>query len=61
LVQYYIGSIIILATFMDKTRASFENNSFSLWPKASDHESASEVGWLLYSTCQQDEARLSEL
>jgi hypothetical protein len=49
------------ATFTDKARTSLENNSFSLLPEASDHESASEKGWLLYSTHQQDEARLSEL
>jgi hypothetical protein len=48
-------------TFMEKARHSLENNSFSLWPKALDHESASEVGWLLYSTRQQDEGRLAEM
>jgi hypothetical protein len=48
-------------TFMEKARHSLDNNSFSLWPKASDHESASEVGWLLYSTRQQDEGRLAEM
>ncbi len=47
-------------TFMEKARHSLENNSFSLWLKASSHESASEVGWLLYSTRQQDEGRLAE-
>jgi len=48
-------------TFMEKARHSLENNSFSLWLKASSHESASEVGWLLYSTRQQDEGRLAEM
>ncbi len=38
-----------------------DSQSFSLWPKATDLEFAAEVGWLLYSTRQQDEERLSEL
>jgi hypothetical protein len=44
---------------MEKVRHSLKNNAFSLWPKASDHESASEVGRLLYSTRQQVEGRLA--
>ena len=46
---------------MEKTRHSLENQAFSLWPKASDHELATDAGWLLYSTRQQDEARIAEL
>jgi hypothetical protein len=46
---------------MDKARHSLDNQSFSLWPKATDLEFAAEVGWLLYSVRQQDEDRLSEL
>jgi hypothetical protein len=46
---------------MDKTRHSLENQAFSLWPKASDHEFATEVGWLLYPTRQQDEERMAEM
>jgi hypothetical protein len=46
-----LAQSLSFATFMDKARTSLENNSFSLWPKASVHESSSEVGWLLYSTC----------
>jgi hypothetical protein len=38
---------------------ALENRSFSLWPKASDHEVATDVGWLLYSTRQQDEKRIT--
>jgi len=34
---------------------------YGLFPKASDHETAAEIGWLLYSTQSQDEERLSEL
>ncbi len=46
---------------MEKNRHSLENQDFSLWPKTSDHELASNVGWLLYSTCQQDEERLADM
>jgi hypothetical protein len=49
------------SVFMDKARSSLENMSFSLWPKASDHESATDVGWLLYSCRYQDEERIAEL
>jgi hypothetical protein len=47
--------------FMDKAKYSLENNDFSLWPKASDNENTTDVGWLLYSTRAQDEERLSSL
>jgi hypothetical protein len=63
----FVWSSIILAQsipfseFMDKARHSLDNQSFSLWPKATDLEFAAEVGLLLYSTRQQDEDRLSEL
>jgi hypothetical protein len=63
----FVWSSIILAqslpfaTFMEKTRHSLDNQAFSLWPKASDHELAADVGWLLYSTRQQDEERMAEL
>jgi len=46
---------------MKNTNHSLDNNSLSLWPKASDHESAAEVGWLLHSTWQQDETSVSEM
>jgi hypothetical protein len=46
---------------MEKTRHSLENQDFSLWPKASHHELAMDVGWLLYSTRQQDEERLADM
>ena len=49
------------SAFMDKAKYSLENNDFSLWPKASDNESTTDVGWLLYSTRAQDEERLSAL
>jgi len=46
---------------MEKAKSSLENNEFSLWPKASDNDNTTDVGWLLYSTRAQDEERLSAL
>jgi hypothetical protein len=46
---------------MEKTRYLFENQAFGLWPKASDYETAMDLGWLLYSTRYQDEESLSDL
>jgi hypothetical protein len=46
---------------MEKIRHALENQAFSLWPKASDHELATDAGWLLYSTRLQDEERISEM
>jgi hypothetical protein len=46
---------------MDKAKHSLENQNFSLWPKPSDNENASDVGWLLYSTRNQGEERLAAL
>jgi hypothetical protein len=49
------------SSFIEKVRHSLENQSISLWPKALDNENPTDVGWLLYSTCQQDEERLTAL
>jgi hypothetical protein len=46
---------------MEKTRHSLENQAFSLWPKASDHELATDIGWLIYSTRLQDGERITEM
>jgi hypothetical protein len=46
---------------MKKTRHSLENQDFSLWPKASDHKLATDIGWLLYLSRQQDEGRIAEV
>jgi hypothetical protein len=56
-----LAQSIAFPAFMEKTRHSLENQAFSLWPKASDHELATDVGWLLYSTRQQDETRIAEM
>lgn len=55
-----LAQSISFSLFLDKARHSLENHGFSLWPKVSDYESAAEVGWMLYSTRQQDETRLAE-
>jgi len=49
------------SVFIDKAKYSLENNDCSLWPKASDNENTTDVGWLMYSTRAQDEERLSAL
>jgi len=56
-----LAQSIPFSTFMDKAKSSLENNEFSLWPKASDNENTTDVGWLLYSTRAQDEERLLSL
>ena len=56
-----LAQFIPFLTFMEKAKYSLENNDFSLWPKASDNENTTDVGWLLYSTRAQDEERLSNL
>ena len=47
--------------FMDKAQSALANQDFSLWPKPSDNENASDVGWFLYFTRAQDEERLTQL
>jgi hypothetical protein len=63
--QSWCSLILALNTpfpqFMEKARYALENQYFSLWPKASDNETATDVGWLLYSTRHQDEVRLASL
>jgi hypothetical protein len=45
---------IPFAAFMKKAKYSLENNDFSLWPKVTDNENTTDIGWLLYSTRTQD-------
>lgn len=47
--------------FMDKAGSSLNNLEFGLYPRASNHESAAEIGWLLYSIREQDEARIADM
>ncbi len=46
---------------MDKACQSLINLDYGLFPKASNHEDTAEVGWLFYSTQQQDEEHVSDL
>jgi hypothetical protein len=41
---------IAFSEFMDLSRSSLMNMGCGLFPKVSDHETAAEIGWLLYST-----------
>jgi hypothetical protein len=47
--------------FMEKAKYSLDNQAFSLWPKASDNKSATDIVWLSYSTRQQDKDCLASL
>lgn len=53
--RIFLAQSMPFLTFMEKAKYSLENNDFSLWPKASDNENTTDVGWLLYSTRAQDE------
>jgi hypothetical protein len=46
---------------LDRTLSSLRNQNISIFPRGCDHEVSSDVGWLLYSTRQQDTTRLAEL
>jgi hypothetical protein len=56
-----LAQALPFSVFMDKAKYSLENNDLSLWPKASDNENSTDVGWLMYSTRAQDEERQSAL
>jgi hypothetical protein len=56
-----LAQALPFSVFMDKSKFSLENNDLSLWPKASDNENLTDVGWLMYSTRVQDKERLSAL
>jgi hypothetical protein len=52
---------ITFLNLMEKARSSLANMEFGIFPKASDHDEAAEVGWLSYSTRFQDEEWISDL
>jgi DNA-binding transcriptional regulator GbsR (MarR family) len=56
-----LAQAITFQEFMEKARPSLTNLAMGLWPKASDHEAAAEIGWLLYSTRLQDEERIASM
>ncbi len=56
-----LAQTITFQEFMDKARPSLTNLAIGLWPKASDHEAAADIGWLLYSTRLQNEERIASM
>jgi hypothetical protein len=46
---------------MEISLSSLRNHNIRIYPKASNHENGTDVRWLLYSTCQQDEECLTHL
>ena len=48
-------------TLMDMFMVRLRGNRMGLWRGSIDAEQVSEIGWLLYSTCQQDEKHLAHL
>jgi len=56
-----LGQNVSFHEFMDKARLSLTNLDYGLFPKACNHKDTSEVGWLLYSTHQQDKERMLEM
>jgi hypothetical protein len=49
------------SNFMDALSIHLRDNRMGLWQRSIDAEQVSEIGWLLYSTRQQDEKRISTL
>jgi hypothetical protein len=49
------------SSFMDALSIHLRDNKMGLWQRSIDAEQVSEIGWLLYSTRQQDEKRISTL
>jgi hypothetical protein len=46
---------------LDRTLSSLRNQEISIYTKATDHESPTDVGWFLYSSRFQDDERLTDL
>jgi len=49
------------SSFMDALSIHLRDNKMGLWQRSIDAEQVSEIGWLLYSTRQQDEKCISTL
>jgi hypothetical protein len=52
-----LAQTIPFSVFIEKTRYSLENGDFSLWPKASDNENATDVG----GYCTQQEVKMKNV
>jgi hypothetical protein len=63
--QFYCNIVLALdcspTTLMDMFMVRLRGNRMGLWRGSIDAEQVSEIGWLLYSTCQQDEKHLAHL
>jgi len=63
--QFYCN--VILATtkapaiIQDAMAIHLRDNRMGLWRPSIDEEQVSKIGWLLYSTCQQDEKQISRV
>jgi hypothetical protein len=46
---------------LDAVKYKLSSFDMGLWPRPTDHERVSDIGWLLYSCCQQDIVRIAEM
>jgi len=63
--QFYCNIILASSKFpeilLDTMVVHLSDNQMGLWRRSIDAEQVTEIGWLLYSTRQQDEKRLASL
>ena len=63
--QFYCNVILALSrtpeSVLSLLRQPLLDNSIGLWRRTTDCEQVSEVGWLLYSSREQEESRISQL
>lgn len=63
--QFYCNNILATSvhpsSLRDGLAVHLRDNRMGLWQRAIDAEQVTELGWLLYSSRQQDEKRLSDL
>jgi hypothetical protein len=56
-----LAQSILFSAVIHTALSALRTDSFGLYPRASDHESPGEIGWMCYSVRSQDEQRLSAL
>lgn len=63
--QFYCNVILALSKsaewLLNTLQPHLQDNKIGLWKRTTDCERVSEVGWLLYSSREQDESRISQL